>query len=468
MADPQSSASSTDRERDRLTGRAARVAKVGAGLSGAAVAAGANRLFGKDEGSAKTAQALKAALGGIKGPLMKAAQMIATIPDALPPEFAEELAQLQTNAPPMGRPFVRRRMKAELGPDWRARFDHFDEEACAAASLGQVHKARHPDGRALASKLQYPDMASAVEADLAQLKVLFNIFKRMDGSIDPTRMGEEIGERLREELDYAREAKHMALYKAMLAELDAIRTPQPVPELSSQRLLSMTWLEGRKIIDFVDHDLDTRNTIATNLFQAWWRPMGRYGVIHGDPHLGNYTVAKDGRALNLLDFGCVRIFPAQFVDGVVSLYRALMAEDRDAQVAAYELWGFHGLSNDLIDTLNLWARFIYGPLMDDRVRPIADGISPGQYGRKEAFTVRQRLKEHGPVTIPAEFVFMDRAAIGLGAAFLHLGAELNFRALFEAEIDGFERQRLADRQAEAMTAVGLAPQRDVDANADAA
>ena len=118
---------------------------------------------------ARNAKALKAALGGLKGPLMKAAQMFATVPDLLPPEFAAELAELQTNAPAMGWPFVRRRMAAELGPDWQAKFQSFAPEAAAAASLGQVHRAVAPDGRALAVKLQYPDMKSTVEADLKQL-----------------------------------------------------------------------------------------------------------------------------------------------------------------------------------------------------------------------------------------------------------------------------------------------------------
>ena len=105
--------------------------------------------------------------------------------------------------------------------------------------------------------------------------------------------------------------------------------------------------------------------------------------------------------------------------------------------------------------LDIWARFIYGPLLDDRVRTVADGVSPGAYGRREAFQVKQALDEKGPVTIPREFVFMDRAAIGLGAAFLHLGAELNWRRLFEASLEGFSEEALAARQAAALAAAGL-------------
>jgi predicted unusual protein kinase regulating ubiquinone biosynthesis (AarF/ABC1/UbiB family) len=444
-----------DPERNRLTGRVARFARVGAELAGAGAAISATRLFGGDEADARNARTLKLALGNLKGPLMKAAQMFATVPDLLPPEFAAELAELQANAPAMGRPFVRRRMAAELGPDWMSRFKTFDLDAVAAASLGQVHRATALDGQALAVKLQYPEMQSAIESDLGQLRGLFALYRRMDSAIDPSAIGEEIGDRLREELDYGREAKAMQLYHNYFADRDDIATPTPLLDLSTPRMLSMTWLEGRGLMAFKDASLETRNRIANLLFTTWWGPMINIGVIHGDPHLGNYTFAGDAARLNLLDFGCIRIFPARFVAGVVRLYRALITDDRDEQLEAYRSWGFEGVTPELVEVLNLWARFIYGPMLDDRVRTVADGLAPGMYGRREAFQVRQALKEKGPVTIPREFVFMDRAAIGLGAAFLHLNAELNWRELFQSSLEGFSEERLAARQAEALAAVGL-------------
>ncbi len=449
MAEP------TDRERNRLAGRIGRTAKVGANLSGAALAIGANRLFGGEEGDAKAARALADALGKTKGPLMKVAQMLSTVPDFLPPEYAAELSSLQAEAPSMGWPFVKRRMRAELGPDWQSRFAEFGRTAAHAASLGQVHKALTHDGRTVACKLQYPDMASAVESDVGQLNSMLGLFRRMDGSIDPSDMVTEIAARLREELDYVREAKAMRLYKLMLANKDFVAVPEPVPELSSARLLTMSWVDGQSLEAFEDADQTTRNSIAEKLFWTWWGPMNAYGVIHGDPHLGNYQLTNGGAGVNLLDFGCIRIFRPRFVAGVVALYKALLADDFDASYAAYETWGFENLSRDLVEVLNVWANFIYGPLIDDRVRSIADGIKPGDYGRKEAFQVRKLLKEKGPLKIPREFVFMDRAAIGLGAAYLRLGAELNFHKLFEESIDGFSETALADRQSSALETAGL-------------
>ena len=438
-----------DPERDRIAARIGRVAKVGANLSGAVGA----RVMGADQ--QKLARALREALGRSKGPLMKVAQLLSTIPDLLPQAYAEEFRKLQSNAPAMGWPFVQRRMRAELGEDWETKFAAFAREAAAAASLGQVHSASDHDGRRLACKLQYPDMASAVEADLGQLRTLLGLFKAMDGAIDSSEAIEEVGERLREELDYARELKHMRLFALMLANDERIRTPEPLDHLSTKRLLTMTWLDGRGLMHWLEAPQQTRNRIAELLFKAWWGPMTHYGVIHGDPHLGNYALTENAERLHLLDFGCVRIFPPRFLDGVVGLYRGLKTEDRDAIAHAYEVWGFKNLSAELIETLTLWARFIYGPLLDDRVRTIADAVPAGEYGRREAMEVRRRLKTLGPVTVPREFVFMDRAAIGLGAAFLHLRAELNFGAMFAESIADFSAQALAARQAEMLARVGL-------------
>ena len=457
---------STDREKNRFSARAARYARVGANVGGVAARYAGRRLLGGEPDRASEASALSSALGRLKGPLMKVAQLMATIPDWLPAEYATELQKLQSEAPPMGWAFVKRRMMAELGTDWADKFASFEHHPAAAASLGQVHRARSLDGAALACKLQYPDMQSAVEADLQQLQWLLAIRRRLDSAIDTTEIGKEIGARVREELDYRREAKHAALYRDMLDGVDCVRVPRAWPELSTGRLLTLDWLDGSKMLAHKSDPLDARNTLATAMFTAWWFPFSRFGVIHGDPHLGNYTVfGLDGDSprrtpsgpagINLLDYGCIRIFAPKFVRGVVDLYHGLLRGEDDLVVHAYETWGFRKLSRDLIDTLNIWAHFIYAPLLDDRVRTIADGVKPSEYGRREAFRVHQALKQKGPVTVPREFVFMDRAAIGLGAVFLHLRAELNFYRLFNEAIERFSMDRVAKRQAAALANAGL-------------
>lgn len=396
---------------------------------------------------------LREALGGLKGPLMKVAQLIAAIPDALPAEYAAELAQLQSNAPPMGKPFVRRRMTAELGPDWQSHFASFPLDAAAAASLGQVHKVQLHDGRTVACKLQYPNMEAAVEADLSQLRLIFNLHGRYDPTIDTSRIYEEIAARLREELDYQQEAKHLALYREMLAGEDHIHVPAVIPELSTRRLLTMEWLQGKPLLEFKAASQEERNRLAMRMFRAWYVPFYGYGVIHGDPHLGNYTV-RDDLDLNLLDFGCIRVFRPAFVNGVIDLYWALSRGDRDLAVAAYRSWGFEKLDNATIDVLNEWAGYLYGPLMEDRARLIEETNS-SQQGRRVAQRVHQKLREVGGVTPPREFVFMDRAAIGLGAVFLHLGAQVNWYRQFMELIADFDVKQLEQRQTEALQRLEL-------------
>lgn len=447
-----------DDEANRFSARAARYVRVGTNVGSIAARVAGQRLFGRDGDTSKNAADLAAALGGLKGPMMKVAQLLSTIPEALPPEYARELSQLQSQAPPMGPAFVRRRMIAELGHDWQARFQSFDAQPAASASLGQVHRAVGLDGRSLAVKLQYPDMQSAVEADLTQLKVVFAIHARMDPAVDTREILAEISARLREELDYGLEARHIGLYAQVLDGDPLIRVPVVVPELSTGRLLSMSWLEGRRLLDYKDHPIEDRNQIARAMFKAWWYPFSHYGVIHGDPHLGNYTIFEEGgtpSGINLLDYGCIRTFRVPFVQGVLDLYNGLLTDNRDLVVHAYESWGFRGLNSELIEAMSIWARFIYGPLLEDRVRSLAEDTKPGEYGRREAFQVHKILKEKGPVTVPREFVFMDRAAIGLGGVFLHLGARMNWYKLFNEQIEGFRLEDVEARQKAAFEAVGV-------------
>ncbi len=446
---------------DSFTGRFRRYARVGGAMGGLAARLAGERYLGMPIDRGRHAADLKAALGGIKGPLMKVAQLLATIPDALPEEYVRELIQLQSNAPAMGWPFVRRRMTGELGPDWQGRYRSFEHEAARAASLGQVHRATATDGTALACKLQYPEMASAVEADLRQLKLAMGLYERYDRTVSTAAIHAEIADRLREELDYAREAAHMGLYREILRDEPGVAVPRPIPELSTRRLLTMTWLDGAPILNVAAKaSLGVRNEIALRMFRIWYVPFYYYGVIHGDPHLGNYTVAPEnstGRTINLLDFGCIRVFPPSFVKGVIDLYHALERNDRELAVAAYRSWGFGELSHDMIAVLNRWAAFVYGPLLDDRARMIQEKAKPGADGRSLVDDVHRDIRRLGGIAPPRAFVFMDRAAIGLGSVFLHLKAKVNWHRLFHELIDDFDERVLAERQQTALERAGVPP-----------
>ena len=454
-SDSRDDESYSDEAEPRLSGRVRRYAQVGTSVGGLAAQVVGARYLGLGLDRGKHSSELKAALGGLKGPLMKAAQILATIPDALPREYAEELRQLQSNAPSMGWPFVKRRMRSELGADWLSKFTSFEHEAAAAASLGQVHRAVSLDGRDLACKLQYPDMLSAVEADLQQLKILFGIYRRYDRAIDPSNVYHEIAERLREELDYEREGRHMQLYRDMLRDEKGVHIAELLPELSTKRLLTMTWLEGRPLLDFVKSDVsvEQRNAVAMNMFRCWYVPFYFYGVIHGDPHLGNYTIRDDG-TVNLLDFGCIRVFHPKFVKGVIDLYFALERDDPELAVEAYRTWGFTDISKDLLAALNLWAAFLYAPLLEDKPQKIM-GEKGSLYGAQVAGEVHKELRRLGGVRPPREFVLMDRAAIGLGSVFMHLDAEINWHQMFHDLIRDFDVKALEKRQKKVLKARDL-------------
>ena len=436
-------------------GRLRRYAKVTTAMGGLAARLAGEKYLGIKIDREQHASDLRAALGGLKGPLMKVAQILATIPDALPKEYVNELSHLQADAPSMGWLFVKRRMKAELGEDWLSNFKEFDKKASAAASLGQVHFAEDNDGQKLACKLQYPDMGSAVEADLKQLKLIFSLYEKYDSAISTNAIHDELSDRLKEELSYSHEIKNLKLYKHMLSDLKEVTLPNPIEQLSTKRLLTMTRIDGVKIMKFIsdNSDIQIRNKVALNMFKAWYVPFYKFGVIHGDPHLGNYTIRSDG-GVNLMDFGCIRIFRPDFVTGVIELYQALRDGDEEKAVNAYKRWGFENPSKELISVLNIWANFIYQPLLEDKVRLINPSES-GQYGRETAEKVHEELKKIGGVTPPREFVLMDRAAVGLGSVFMHLKAEINWYRVFHELVGDFDEKKLSKRQNDALKVSGL-------------
>ncbi|HEY1095854.1 MAG TPA: AarF/ABC1/UbiB kinase family protein [Alphaproteobacteria bacterium] len=440
-------------DKNTATKRIGRYAKVGTAMSGLAAKVAGERFFGLTINRDDHARQLKDILGNLRGPLLKIAQLLATIPEALPAEYTRELQHLQANAPPMGWPFVKRRMAAELGADWQSKFKDFPRDAAAAASLGQVHKAILPDGTIAACKLQYPDMESAVQADVGQLKMLLGLYERYDPAIQTKFIVQEITDRLHEELDYEREAKQCRLYANILRDEKTVSVPQVLPPWCGPRLLTTTWLDGKPILSFKDAPQEVRNEIALNLFRAWYIPLYHYGIIHGDPHLGNYTIRAD-HGINLLDFGCIRVFPPKFIKGVVDLYHALQNNDEEMAVHAYQEWGFKDLDRELIDVLNIWARFLYGPIMEDKVRIIGEAKG-SMYGRETAHEVHQLLKAKGGVAVPREFVFMDRAALGLGSVFIHLQAQVNWYQLFNELIQDINPVEMQKRQDKALKEVGL-------------
>ncbi len=436
------------KEDNNLVSRVKRYSKVTTSMTSLATKFAGKKYLNFDLSDQKYAAQITEILGNLKGPLMKVAQLSATIPDLLPEEYARKLAELQSNAPPMSWVFVKRRMKAELGENWEKNFIDFDKDASFAASLGQVHKAKLNDNEIVACKLQYPDMSSAVIADLNQLKIIFKIYSSYNKSIQIREIYKEIEARLKEELDYKLEHRHLKIFEHMHKKNIFIKIPKVHKKLSTQRLLVMEYLDGKKLIEYKNSSQKVRNDLAKKLFMAWYFPFYKYGIIHGDPHLGNYSVNKDNN-INLFDYGCVRIFPAKFVKGVIDLYFALKEKNNEKIKLAYKAWGFKDIDDKLMNVLNKWALFLYDPILKNEVRRIQDSDS-GIYGAKIAGEVHKELRKYGGVKPPREFVFMDRAAVGLGSIFIHLKAEINWYKLFHELIKDFSVKNLENNQKNAI------------------
>ncbi len=429
-----------------------RIVKVGTNIGGFIAKIATKNLLGISNQD-KNATELMNLLGNLKGPIMKVAQIVSTIPDAIPKEYAKQLSNLQAEAPSMGWLFVKRRMRSELGDSWEQNFLSFEKFAIKAASLGQVHQAvEKKTKKLLACKLQYPNMDTTITADLKQLKIILKIYKQIESTINTEEIYLELKDRLYEEIDYKNEFKNITYYYNIFKGNSNINIPIPNAKLSTGRLLTMKWLEGKPLSAFYTSSQNIRNKIAENLFNAWYLPFYKYGIIHGDPHPGNYTICDNGNKLNLLDFGCIRVFNPSFVEGVITLYNALINNNNDLAAKAYKSWGFKNLNNNLVNALNVWALYLYGPLLEDKIRKIQDHHG-ASYGKELLGKVRTELKKFGGVKPPKEFVLVDRAAIGLGSVFMHLKAELNWHQKFQELIKGFNTEKILLKQKKILSSI---------------
>jgi len=430
-------------DKDKFSKRASRYIQLTGQVGGLLTKLGANRFLGVNIDKDKHALNLKKDLGEIKGPFMKIAQLISMIPDALPIEYSNQLIQLQSHAPSMGELFVKRRMVNELGENWKNFFLDFNTSASYAASLGQVHKAKLKNGDLVACKLQYPDMQSAVNVDLNQFRIILNLFEKYNKAIKTKKIFLEIKDRLVEEIDYENEINNIKIFKKIFEFNKSVNIPKIYRNCSTKRLITMSWLEGLSLDEMLRYSKNKKNLserIATNIFNTWYMPFYKFCVIHGDPHFGNYSFKKNGN-INLFDFGCVRFFPIKFVKAVLNLYYALEKKDEDLMVEAYKTWGFKKINKKLIKVLNLWASYIYGPLLEDKKRLIQGEKKKG-YGFDIVNNVYKELRKIGGVEPPKEFVFMDRAAIGMGSLFMKLDVKLNWHNLFKNLIKDFDELRI--------------------------
>lgn len=325
----------------RTAARTAKLASLPLGVAGRAAAGWGRKLVGGNgeeisaQLMAKSAEQLFAVLGELKGGAMKFGQALsvfeAAIPDELAAPFRESLVKLQTAAPPMSAADVRWVLTEQFGRGWASRFREFDEVPSAAASIGQVHHAVWRDGREVAVKLQYPGADEALRSDLRQLARVTRLMQPLVPGVALKPLIAELRERMEEELDYRDEADNQRAFAAALAGDDRVAVPRVVA--SAPKALVSEWITGRKLSDVIRGGTqEERDNAAGLLAEFHYSSPARVGLLHADPHPGNFQVLADGR-LMVIDYGAVARLPDGLPRSLTVMTR-LALQDRPADLLA--------------------------------------------------------------------------------------------------------------------------------------
>ncbi|MBM3631935.1 MAG: AarF/ABC1/UbiB kinase family protein [Alphaproteobacteria bacterium] len=401
---------------------------------------------------AKGIQEIIKALGTLKGPMVKIAQMAGMIPGLLPDDCAQALLTLCTNAPPMHGALLGRKMQLEWGKDWQTRFARFDQNPVASASLGQVHRAALHDGTEVAVKVQYPTMKQAVQADLALFKMILRHAWESSHGLDMRDFPHEWEQRLYEELDYGSEIRNISCWRELFKDNPLIHIPFPFPDLTTAHILTMSWSPAQGIETAFHQNQDLRHDLGQKIFWAWYYPFYRAGMLHGDPHMGNMAWScpqpptetgldnkrfyEQNAQLHIFDFGCVRIFSPMFVQGFCHLYQGLLNKNSQLTQQAYAELGFKDLTHPMIMALNDWAHFLLAPFLQDQDCYL-DHVSCPKQALDAMHHLENTLKDHGGTTIPPEFLIFDRVAVILGAVLIRLQVKANWHRLMHPLIESF-------------------------------
>src|SRR5262245_47880137 len=341
------------RKRSRVpAGRIERLARLGllaAELAAGGLYEGARRALGAGATAAETASALLSPanarvlarrLSQMRGAAMKLGQLLSLeSADIVPPAFAEALAALRASADTMPPSQLRRVLGREYGKGWQARFERFELEPVAAASIGQVHAVRTTDGRELALKIQYPGVAESIDSDVDNVAALLHAARILPVEIDVSGIVAEAKQQLRQEADYQLEAASLRRYHALVADEPALWVPRVHDDLTTRRVLAMDFARGLPIEELRDPATPQtrRDTAGTLLQRLLFREIFEFRFVQTDPNFANYLVAPETGHLLLLDFGATREYQAAFVAHYADLCRAVTRDDRagvlDAAVA---------------------------------------------------------------------------------------------------------------------------------------
>lgn len=422
-------------------GRSARVARLGAKVGATHVGTAARKVFADADRRSEldtrkqiaTAQHVTEELGQMKGALMKLGQMASYLDDALPEPLRAALATLQNNAPPMSAELASAVITEELGTEPSELFVEWDPVPIAAASIGQVHRAIIIDEQtgselAVAVKVQYPGVDTAIASDLKNANILGTILKQGFGGLDPTDMVKEIKDRLTEELDYRREAQNQQRFADFYRDHPTISVPNVIPQFCSNRVLTTELVSGHTWSEAVTWDQHERDAIAETMFRFVFRSLYTMRSFNGDPHPGNYLFHRDGK-VTFLDFGLVKDFSIDEMTTFETMVR-LAAVEHDVPGFRSVLENAGMLKADApVDTSEVGTYFsrFYEPISTRREITWTPEYASG--------IVRHTFDRSSPIsqyaTVPRAFVFIQRINLGLYALLGDLKATGNYREIAE-------------------------------------
>jgi predicted unusual protein kinase regulating ubiquinone biosynthesis (AarF/ABC1/UbiB family) len=423
------------------TGRWSRLAKLSSLAAGVASRAAAHAVAkpflsaadankSRDAGEMASARAIVKTLGGMKGAAMKLGQMLATDPSLLPEPMRLEVQQLQSQAPPMGESVVRTAVEGALGHSIEEVFERFDMKAIGAASMGQVHRARLRATSAhgaieVAVKVQYPGIADTIHSDVKNLGSLLNVMRLHVPRERVDRYVAEVTEMLVRESDYLQEAVELERIATLWRHSDSIRVPTPVHELCRPNVLVMEFLDGVRLSEWLAGATPAdRARQGERLLGMYLVMLHEHGVLHADPHPGNFLVLHgplvDGiPVLGLLDCGCVKHYPLSFTDDLVRILTALWRSDLPALQQAWRALGFIDDGVDL-DAAYEWMEFVLSPLLMDQPFDFATWDVTDQAVK---FMVNNpSLKRWAP---PEQVLFYLRTLAGLRGIMMQAGVVMN-------------------------------------------
>jgi predicted unusual protein kinase regulating ubiquinone biosynthesis (AarF/ABC1/UbiB family) len=366
----------------------------------------------------------------LRGAFMKLTQLLSMRDDLLPGEALKILSVVQSSVPPMNAEAIHAQVTRELGAAPETLFAHFEPQAFAAASLGQVHRARLKTGEAVVVKVQYPGVEDTVDQDLRNIRSLLQalavvVRDVMRQDFDPSDVYRELEERLHEELDYIHEANNVALFQRMFAGDREVIIPRVYPDLSSRRVLTLEEVIGYPIADILRPGVDQsmKDWLAIKYFRVLWRQIFEFGILHTDPHPGNYLVTHHPK-LGILDFGSIRVFPEDIRLAYLDLARAVVDRDTETTARCFVALGFLDAADDPAPLVRIFD-IIFEPVLRD------DVYDPRDYNSVErGLEIASIGLQHRIFKAPGHRVFLERALLGLDAYLKQLGTVTNWHRLF--------------------------------------